>query len=294
MNSSIVPVVGLSCILLSCGSPTPGPQESGNKSASQAADRGGQVGQVPKAADAASRPGNKYNVQISAGDARTRVYETSKRGEIVLLELYNDKIVFTALISRCKFEEIMYLKPPTYFNYKDAEYVKNDVMFFGGEAGKEESVSVDGEMFGGFSLNGSQIAGEGEVVQAVLQAARSGDRLKLEKQYWGPNNKKGYPNFALSGLREDLDNLGSASATSFMVSDAQTQCKRAGPRKIVWIEADEGTFALNGPAIALVRTSTELGAPWRDAQGRPVRLGRDVLGVDVTSSLIEAGLRRCD
>ena len=210
-----------------------------------------------------------------------------------MLEMYSDKIVFTALISRRKFAEVMALKPPTYFEQKGVEYVKNDLLFWGG-AGKEESVSVDGEMFGGFSLNGSRIIGEGEVVHAVLQAAKSGDRLKLEKHYWGPNNEKGYPNFALPALREELDNLRSASATSFTVSDAQTRCKREGPRKIVWLEADEGTFALNGPAIELVKTSSEAGAPWRDAQGRPVRLGRDVLGIDVTTPLIKAGLRMCD
>jgi len=65
-------VIALSCVLLSCGATT----------------------------DENPDAGKTYTVQVAAGDARTKVYETSKRGEIVLLELYRDKIVFTALISR--------------------------------------------------------------------------------------------------------------------------------------------------------------------------------------------------
>ena len=71
------------------------------------------------------------------------MYQTSKRDEIVLLELYSDKITFTALIGRRKFEEVMTLKPPTYFTYEGSEYVMNDGMLFWVAVGKAESVSVD-------------------------------------------------------------------------------------------------------------------------------------------------------
>ena len=239
--------------------------------------------------------GKRYRIQMSAGDARSLVYETSKREEIVLLELYSDKIIFTALISRRKFEEVMVLKPPTYFRYGGSEYVKNDVMLFWGTVGQAESVSVDGKVFEGFVLvNKSQISAEGEAARMVLEALRSGNHLKLEKHYWGDDRQKGFPSFDPTSIRDDLPKLSASSASSFTVSDSETRCRQEGPRKIVWVETSAGSFALNGQAMALVESRRKAGNPWLDSDAGPVRVGRDVLGVDVTASLIKAGLLRCE
>ena len=223
------------------------------------------------------------------------MYETSKREEIVLLELYSDKIMFTALISRREFEEVMTLKPPTYFKYGGSEYVRNDGMLFWGTVGKAESVSVDGKVFEGFVLvNKSQISAEGEAARMVLKALRSGNHLKLEKHYWGRDQQKWFPTFDLTSIRDDLSKLNASSASSFTVSDNEARCRQEGPRKIVWVETSAGSFALNGQALDLVRSRRNAGNPWLDSDGRPVRVGRDVLGVDVTASLIKAGLLRCE
>lgn len=58
------------------------------------------------------------------------------------------------------------------------------------------------------------------------------------------------------------------------------------------LEADRAV-ALNGQAMDAADTSRQAGPPWRDAQRRIVQLGRDVLGLDVTSALIDAGLQKC-
>jgi hypothetical protein len=239
--------------------------------------------------------GKTYQIQTSAGAALSLVYRALKPGEIVLLELYSDKIVFTALISRRKFEEVMVLKPPTYFSYEGSDYVRNDGLLFWGQKGRPESVSVDGKPFNGFVLvNGSQISAEGDVARTVLAAMRSGSRLKLEKHYWNNKNEKAFPSFDLRSVRYELDKLGTSSASTFMVSESQTRCRQEGSRKIVWIETAKGAFALNGQAIDLVGKSAATGRPWLDSEGRPMQLGRDVLGPQVTTALIEAGLRKCN
>jgi len=203
--------------------------------------------------------------------------------------------MFTALISRRKFEEAMVLKPPTYFIYGGSEFVRNEGIFFWGNVGKSESVSVDDKIFGSFVLvNESQISAEGEAARMVLETLRSGKRLKLEKHYWGGDQQKGFPSFDLSSVQDDLPKLNASSASSFIVSDSETRCRQEGSRKIVWVESSTGSFALNGHALALLRNRRNDGHPWLDPDGRPVRVGRDVLGVDVTASLIEAGLLRCE
>ena len=238
--------------------------------------------------------GKTYRVQISAGAARSLVYETSNQGEIILLELYSDQIIFTALIDRRKFEEVMTLKPPTYFTYRDSEYVRNDI-FFWGNAGKLESVSVDDKFFEGFILvNKSQISAEEKVAQAVLEKFRSGKYLKLEKQYWSRDQQKRYPIFDISSVKDDLPKLNPSSASYFVVNDNETRCIQEGSRKIVWIETSTGSFALNGQALGLLRSRRSDGHPWLDSDKRPLREGRDVLGMDVTASLIEAGLLKCE
>lgn len=212
----------------------------------------------------------------------------------MLLELYSDKILFTALIARRNFEEVMDLKPPTYFSYEGSDYVRNDGLLFWGEVERPESVSVDGKPFHGFALvNDSQIAAEGDVARNVLEEMRSRRHLKLEKHYWNSKNEKSFPTFDLEPVREDLNKLSRSSTSTFTVNDGQTRCRQEGPRKIVWIETAKGAFALNGQAIDLVEKSAAGGRPWLDSEGRPFQLGRDVLGVDVTMALIEAGLRKC-
>lgn len=243
----------------------------------------------------AEHTGKTYQIQTSAGDTRSLLYRTSKRGEIVLLELYSDKIVFTALISRGKFEEVMALKPPTYFSYQGADYVRNNGLLFWGEKGRPESVSVDGKPFDGFVLvNNSQISAEGDAARNVLDAMRSGSRVKLEKHYWNSNNEKAFPIFDLDSVHDGLGKLGPSSASTFTVNEGQTRCRQEGPRKIVWIETAKGTFALNGQAMDVVEKSAASGSPWLDSGGRPLQVGRDVLGPEVARALIEAGLRKCN
>lgn len=238
--------------------------------------------------------GKTYRVQISAETAKSLVYETSIRGEIVLLELYSDKIMFTALIDRRKFEEVRTLKPPTYFTYKDSQYVKNDI-FFWGSAGKPESVSVDDKIFEGFFLeNGSQISAEGKTAQAVMEQFRSGKYLKLETHYLDNDQQKKYPIFDISSVKDDLPKLNPSSASYFVVNDNDTRCIQVGSRKIVWIETSAGSFALNGQALGLLRSRRSDGYPWLDSDNRPLREGRDVLGRDVTAPLIKAGLTKCE
>ena len=82
--------------------------------------------------------------------------------------------------------------------------------------------------------------------------------------------------------------------TSATTSEDQTRCRQEGPRKIVWLESANGSYALNGQAVGLVEKSAASGSPWRDSQGRRVQLGRDVLGLEVTTALIEPGLRKCN
>ena len=188
----------------------------------------------------------------------------------------------------------MVLKPPAYFEYKGSEYVRNDGMLFWGEIGKSESVSVDGRPVEGFALvNQSQISAASDAARAVLDAARSGNRLKLEKHYWREDGQKGFPSFALASVRDDLSNLSASSATSFTVSESETRCREEGPQKIVWVESAAGSFALNGHAMSLAEIRSDGGTPWLGPDGRPVRIGRDVLGLEVTGQLIQAGLRKC-
>jgi len=274
------------CVLAACSEPTVNKSTDENSPAAL---------QPPtEETTKAAKDEKTYSIQLAAGAARSLVYETSKRDEIVLLELYNDRITFTALISRRKFEEVMALKPPAYFNYQGFEYVRNDGMLFWGEIGKAESVSVDGRAFAGFALaNQSQISAEGDEARAVLGAARSGDRLKLEKHYWDEEGQKGFPSFSLASIRDDLPHLSAFTASSFTVSESETRCRKEGLRKIVWIETAAGSFALNGQAMTLIETRSDEGTPWLGSDGRPVRIGRDVLGVEVTGQLIQAGLRKC-
>jgi len=74
--------------------------------------------------------GRTYRIPLRAGTAASLVHKTSKKDEVVLLELFSNKIMFTALISRRKFEEVMTLKPPTYFQYNGLDFVRNDGMLF--------------------------------------------------------------------------------------------------------------------------------------------------------------------
>ena len=235
---------------------------------------------------------SQYKIQVSAGDALKAVHDASKREELVLLELYSDKIAFTALISRRKYEEVMALKPPTYFKHEGLEYVQNDLLFWG-EPGKAEQVSVDGEVFEGFSLASgkTQIVAEGSQVRSVLTAMMSGDRLRLEKHYWNDANEKDFTTFDIGAIREGLSELRPSSASGFTVRESETRCKTYGTRKVVWLENPAGVFALNGPAIELVQSGSS-DVPW-DFDGRPVQLGRDALGTTVTHALIQAGLRKC-
>ena len=234
----------------------------------------------------------QYKIQLSAGDALKAVHDASKRDEIVLLELYSDKIVFTALISRREYEEVMVLKPPTYLTHEELEYVQNDLLFWG-ESGKAEQVSVDGKVFGGFSLSSgkTQIVAEGSQVGDVLAAMMSGDRLRLEKHYWIDANEKDFPVFDIGVIRKGLSDLDASSASGFTVRESETRCRSYGTRKVVWLDNPAGVFALNGPAIELVQSGSS-DVPWVSG-GRPVQLGRDVLGTTVIQALIQAGLKKC-
>lgn len=234
----------------------------------------------------------QYKIQVSAGAALNAVYDASKREEIVLLELYSDKIAFTALVSRHKYEEVMALKPPTYIKHDGLEYVQN-VLLFWGEPGKAEKVSVDGEVFEGFSLapGKTQIVAEGSQVGNVLTAMMSGDRLRLEKNYWNDTHDKDFPVFDIGSIREGLSELDASSASGFTVRESETRCKSYGTRKVVWLDNPAGVFALNGQAIELVQSGSS-DVPW-ETGGRPVQIGRDVLGTAVTAALIQAGLQEC-
>ncbi len=275
IGTRVTGMVCVSTLLFGCGSP-PDPERPGN------------------AAVPTEQAAETYQVQRSAGAALSLVYRAQKPEELVLLELYNDKVVFTALVSRRKFEEVMVLKPPTYFSYEGSDYVRNDGLLFWGKVGKPESVSVDGAQFHGFALaNDSQISAEGEAARTALEAMKSRSRLKLEKHYWNSKNEKAFPSFDLAPVRDKVSTLSSSSASTFSVSEKDARCRQEGPRKIVWLESSEGSYALNGQATDLVEKSAASGTPWRDARGRPLHVGRDVLGVQVTTALIEAGLRKC-
>ncbi len=234
----------------------------------------------------------QYKIQVSAGDALKAVHDATKRDEIVLLELYSDKIVFTALISRRKYEEVMALKPPTYLNHEGLEYVQNDLLFWG-DPGKTEQVSVDGEVFEGFTLTSgqTQIETVGSQVVNVLAAMMSGDRLRLEKHYWNESNEKEFPVFDIGAIRQGLSHLDASSAAGLTVRESETRCKSYGTRKVVWLDNAVGVFALNGPAVELVQRDSG-DVPWVSS-GRPVQLGRDVLGTTATQALIQAGLKKC-
>lgn len=237
---------------------------------------------------------HQYQVEISAGDSLRAVYKAANRDEIILLELYRDKVIFTALLSRRKFEEVMTLKPPTYINYEGLEYVKNDLLFWG-DAGKSEIVSVDSKFFGGFFLapDKAQIIAEGEYASAVIKAMVSGDKFQLNKHYWSNQLKKEVvPVFEINAIRENLSNLNVSSGSSFTVRESETRCKTNGRKKIVWLENAVGIFALNGQAIELANNS-RLEAPW-DSDSRKVELGRDILGDSTTTALIKAGLKKCE
>ena len=283
-------LVGVCAMLIGCGS-----EPSSDRATDSQGNGERRAAKTFERRASTETTGKTYRIQLSAGEAQSLVYETSNRDEIVRLELYSDKIVFTALISRRKFEETRVLKPPTYFIYRGLEYVRNDGLLFWGNVGKSESISVDGKILEGFVLvNRSQISTEGEAARMVLEELRSSKYLKLEKHYWGGDQQKGFPSFDLSSVQGDLPKLNASSASSFIVGDSETRCRQEGLRKIVWVETSAGVFALNGPALALLRSRRNDGHPWLDLDGRPVRVGRDVLGVDVTASLIKAGLLRCE
>lgn len=237
----------------------------------------------------------QYKIQVPAGDALKAVHDAFSsytRDEIVLLELYSDKIVFTALISRREYEKVFGLKPPTYFTHEELEYVRND-QFFWGKSGQAEQVSVDGKVFGGFSLSSgrTQIVAEGSQVGDVLAAMMSGDRLRLEKHYWIDANGKGFPVFDIGVIRQGLPDLDASSASGFTVRESETRCRSYGTRKVVWLDNPAGVFALNGSAIELVQSGSS-DVPWVSG-GRSVQLGRDILGTTVTQALIQAGLKKC-
>lgn len=152
-------------------------------------------------------------------------------------------------------------------------------------------MSVDSEVFKGFSLGSArtQIVAEGSQVGSVLTAMMSGDRLRLEKHYWNDANERDFPVFDIGSIREGLSEVGAFSG--FTVRESETRCKSYGTRKVVWLDNPAGVFALNGPAIELVQSGSS-DAPW-ESGGRPVQIGRDVLGTDVTAALIQAGLQQC-
>lgn len=234
----------------------------------------------------------QYKIQVSVGDALNAVHDASKRDEIVLLELYDDKIAFTALISRRKYEEVMKLKPPTYFKHEGLEYVQNDLLFWG-ETGKAEQVTVDGEVFEGFSLASgkTQIVSEGSQVRNVVTAMMSGDKLRLEKHYWNDANEKDFPVFDIGAIRDGLSELSASSESDFTVRESEVRCKSYGKRKVVWLDNPAGVFALNGPAIELLKSGSS-DVPWEHG-GRPVQIGRNVFGTDITGALIQADMQKC-
>lgn len=273
LGSVAVPLMAL--MLLACGSEQEPPATQHRQPAS-----------------GESEQDRQYRIQLSAGDALTAVHDTSKRDELVLLELYSDKIVFTALISRPKFEEVMALKPPTYHTHEGLEYVQNDLLFWG-KPGKAERVSVDGEVFKGFSLapGKTQILAEGSRAESVVTAMKSGDTLRLEKHYWNDANEKAFPAFNIGPIREGLSALNSSSEAGFTVRESETRCKNDGPRRLVWLDNPAAIFALNGQAIELAQSGSS-DVPW-ESDDQPVRIGRDVLGTDVTAALIQAALEKC-
>ena len=122
------------------------------------------------------------------------MYETSKRGEIVLLELYKNEVIFSELISRVKYNEIMTLKPPTYFRYRGVDYIKDNQVnnIFWGRDGELIPVSIDGNSLGGFFYKNKQIRATGKSAKDALNAIKLGSSLKLERHYWGKNDKKEY------------------------------------------------------------------------------------------------------
>jgi hypothetical protein len=248
--------------------------------------------QHSSAAGGESAQDRQYKIQVSAGDALKAIHDASKRDEIVVLELYSDKIAFTALISRRKYEEVMALEPPTYFTHEGLEYVQNDLLFWG-EPGKPEQVSVDGEVFDGFSLASgkTQIVAEGGQVQDVLEAMMSGDKLKLNKHYWSDAHEKDFSIFDIGPIRQSLADLDASSGAGFTVRESGTRCKSYDKRKVVWLDSTAGLFALNGQAIELAH-SGGTDVPW-ESGSRQVKIGRDVLGPTVTQSLIRAGLNNC-
>lgn len=286
MRIATVTVSMLVLLLLACGSEQQ-PDSTQHDSTLQSNST-----QFQQPAAGKSGQDREYKIQLSPGDALKAVHDTSKRDEVVLLELYSDKIVFTALISRRKYEEVMSLKPPTYLDHEGVEYVQNDLLFWG-DPGKAEQVSVDGKVFDGFSLASgkAQILAEGSQVARVLTAMMSGNRLRLEKHYWNDANEKDFPVFDIAPIRERLSTLKSSSATGFTVRESETRCKGYGDRKVVWLDNPAGIFALNGQAIEFLQSGSS-DVPW-GADGRPAQIGRDVLGTDVTAALIKAGLQKC-
>ena len=72
-------------------------------------------------------------------------------------------------------------------------------------------------------------------------------------------------------------------------------CRNSGGgRKVVWINTDKGTYALNGPAISWVQKTNAQGTPLVGSDGNPIKLGRHHLALKTVQKLINAGLKECD
>jgi hypothetical protein len=298
MKLQLVVLLLVAQVLLACGDSGRQPASDNHSrpvSPVRASSRSGE-GQ-PKSARVVSPTDRSYEVKLAAGASCHEVYESSKRDEIVLLELSSDRIVFTALISRRKYEEVMALRPPTYFEHKGREYVKNQ-LFFWGKAGKSELVSVDGKEFKGFTLrlDDMQVAAEGASVGAVLDALAEGNELRLEKHYWNDAGNKAYPTYKASAFAQRLSQLTPSTALTLTVRESETRCKSYGPRKVIWLDHAQAVIALNGQAMEFALNGELNGSkdiPWQ-AAGRPVLIGRDVLGPSVTQQLIKSGLKKCE
>jgi len=231
-----------------------------------------------------------YSVYKSKDDAGWTTF--------VLMTVKKDEVSFTATVARNEYNKIFTLNPSTILKLEGNELVKHDT-FFWGENDNPEEVKIDGKTFKEFyksTQNNYQIFNNETAFAKLIKALSNSKEIILSKHFW-LKGKKLYPKYSLLGFKSAYEKYIKNNDVKIAKKDFNANglmCKENGSRKLVWINTDHGTYALNGSAMDWVENTNKQGTPLIGSDGLAWKMGRDYIGSKKLNELIQSGVKKCD
>jgi hypothetical protein len=227
------------------------------------------------------------------------IYETVDNQHwnvFIALQLNSNKIMLEALIPFSDYQKYYTFNLPTKILHKGKNLVRHDA-FIWKYNNNSVDVDIDGESIDGFYFENSyRVVYRGNQYGDLIQKLKKGKVLKINNHYFNKRGEKGYPRFSLMGFTTSYNKIsgskGSSALEGFKIYNIY--CKKIGPRKRIWINTSNGSYALNGPAISWAKNAEKNGYPIIGNDGKLMKIGRDHISPNELSALIKEGLKYCD